>query len=327
MHVPCPLCDALHELSDRSRTSGLTQAVCRECGANLVFVGSQVDASGPHGAAGGTGAGRGRLFGITALLVLSILNYSLLGAAVFGIQYSITNSEAYTVAQSFLRENEEIRRTVGEQIEFGFFPTGRIQSNRQRMSAEFDIGVKGSSGSTVVLVSLIEEQNRWTIVKATYEDESGTVHSLLTETQPILNTRQPLLEERRIETLLDAYEQAVNQKNLAGILVHMADDMTFKASLQSSSETTHMTFTRSQYRLRLQQTYAAAEAYIFVREGTTITIAPDGKSAKVTFQMFEYTTFSGREWQIRGTEVMSLELRNGRPVITAVELIGKTEKV
>ena len=327
MQIPCPLCDALHELSDRSPTRGLTQAVCRECGANLVFVGSRVHAPGTHGAAGGARAGRDRLIGITVLLVLSILNYSLLGAAVFGIQYSITHSEAYQISESFLRENEKIRRIVGEQIEFGFFPTGSIQSNRQRARAEFDISVKGSSGSAVVLVSLLKQRGGWTIVKATYEDESGTVQSLLTETQPFLNTRQPLLEERRIETLLVAYDKAVNQKNLEGILVHMADDMTFKASLQSSSETTHVTFTRSQYRLRLQQTYAATEAYIFLREGTTITLAPDGKSAKVEFQMLEYATFSGGEWQVRGTEVMRVELRNGRPMITAVELIGKTEKV
>ena len=329
MHIACPLCTALHELPDKSRTSGLTQGICHECNANLVFVGRHAHGSGPRAAEGRAGTGRGRLLGITALLILSIFNYALLGASVFGLQYSIKNSEAYKVSESFLREHEDIRRTVGGPIEFGFFPNARMQSNSHRTTADFDIGVKGSSGSTDVSMSLLKEEGNWRIVKATYSDESGNIQSLLRDTQilPLPTKAQPLLKKEHVETLLEAYGQAVNQKNLEGILVHMAKDMTFKATIQSTSDTATVTFTRSEYRQRLHQTYAAAKAYIFVREETAITIAPDGKSAKVEFQMFEHTTFSREAWQVRGTEVMRIELRGGRPVITRVELIGKTEKV
>ncbi len=268
---------------------------------------------------------------MAALLVLAILNYSLLGATVFGLQYSITHSEAYKVSESFLRENEDIRRTVGEQIEFGRFPSASMQSNSRQSTAEFDIGVKGSSGSTEVSMSLVKEQADWRIVKATYLDENGSVRSLLSHVQarPVLKQRQPVpvMEAAQIETILEAYDRAVNQKNLDGILVHMADDMIFEATIRSSSETVHLTFTRSEYERRLQQTYAAAKTYIFVREKTAITIAPDGRSAKVEFRMFEHTTFPGGSWEVRGTERMRVELREGRPVITHVELVGKTEKV
>lgn len=344
MYVPCPICEALHELTDANLPGGFKQAACQECGANLVLLNAQsasgntlakriVKGSAPAKQHNSRASGPTRLWGIVAVAILCVINYSLLGSAVFGLHYSIKNSEAYKASESFLRENEQIKQVIGDDIQFGFLPSGKMQSNDNLSTAEFNISIKGSYRSTVAWVALVKHQNNWRVIKASYKDASGTFQPLvghestLQVEQPAPKPVEPRLTQEDILIVLAAYDKAVNERNVEGILAHMADNMTFKASVHLASELKTFQFTRSEYQTYLRQNYVTVTTYQFQRTGTTISIAPDGSHAKALFQMFEHSTFESGEWRFKGTEVMHFELRGGRPVITRVELAGGTEKV
>ncbi len=193
MDIPCPLCDAYHEPSVANPSQGITQDVCKECGTNLVLVRMPVSSSGrtqtqetssPAQRKRGRAEipARGKGLRTVLIVLLCTFNYSLLGAAIFGLQDAIKSSEAYQVSQSFVRQSDEIKDAIGNVSGFGAFPSSRIRTNGKRSIAEFDMAVTGSAGSTVVHISLVKEHEAlWHIVGAQYEDEQGGLHSLLTQ--------------------------------------------------------------------------------------------------------------------------------------------------
>ena len=193
MDIPCPLCDAYHEPSVANPSQGITQDVCKECGTNLVLVRMPVSSSGrtqtqetssPAQRKRGRAEipARGKGLRTVLIVLLCTFNYSLLGAAIFGLQDAIKSSEAYQVSQAFVRQSDEIKDAIGNVSEFGAFPSSRIRTNGKRSIAEFDMAVTGSAGSTVVNISLVKEHDAlWHIVVAQYDDELGGLHSLLTQ--------------------------------------------------------------------------------------------------------------------------------------------------
>ena len=344
MFVACPICDVLHEITDTNLPEGLREEACEECGATLVLVAadappakkrsartSRKPAPARHRRTPATDSTRA--WGIAAVAILCIINYSLVGSAVFGLHYSVKNSEAYQTSESFLRENDLLKQVIGDNIEFGFLPSGKMRSNGNQPTAEFTITVTGSYRSTVAWVALVKQQQSWQVVKASYRDPSGTFQPLLAQESAFkVETLPPPPAESRITEqdiliVLAAYEKAVNERNVEGILAHMSYDMSFNASVHLPSEIKTFHFTRSEYQAHLQRNYNAAATYHFARTGTSISITQDGTRAKAHFQMLERSTFKSGNWRFKGTEVMHFELRGGRPVITRVELTGETQKV
>lgn len=90
-----------------------------------------------------------------------------------GVFLMMRSSDAYKLSESYIRNNKEIRETVGDDITFGFIPLGSVKVSGRVGVADFKIHVKGSKGSTDVQVFLKKTSGQWRIVSAVYTDRYG----------------------------------------------------------------------------------------------------------------------------------------------------------
>lgn len=121
--------------------------------------------------------GIARNLGLGALLGMALLVMMALGSFFFGL----INSEPYRLAQSFIKENKEIRLLVGDEVSFGHFPTGSIKTAPGKGEANFTIKVKGPQGSTNVYIALRKRGKTWQVISAACDNRDGTRRTLLTE--------------------------------------------------------------------------------------------------------------------------------------------------
>lgn len=262
MNIICPVCDDEQHIADFDQADQVTQGVCVTCEANLLFVTRQ--GSSPRRAAGRTSrglthsrlrksgeSGRKNIMGVGALLLLCALNYTLLGAGIYGLRQSIKAAE--------------------------------------------------TKGSTLRVFKQPQASTH----------AQGGSH----------------LRENQIQTLFQSVDRAANERNVTAIMAYLSDDVVITASLQlpSPNPTKTLTFTRDQYRQTLRQTFATAKEYGFLRKVTRIAIAQDGKSAQVASQTLESVTIAGSTTQVQGQETVTLELREGKPLITKVQAVGNVE--
>lgn len=342
MYITCPLCNARHELTDESPSSGVKQDVCDQCGANLIFVEGTLrrpSRSAKRTATRLENTSRSKVAGIIALVVLCVINYALLGASVLAVERSIKSSKSYQMSEAFIRSNDQIKRAIGDEMEFEFLPTARMNTGAKRSTAEFSIDVTGPLGSTVVDLRLLKKQLQWQIVEAQYVDATGQAQVLVAEETPspgtVLVAKAPqedwgasqqaavALTEQRIKNLLEAVDRAANERDADGIIAHMAEDVVIDVSLQLPQEQQKFLLTREQYKSNLQQGYAAAEDYGFLRRVTKIEFAQGGQRAMVQSQTLESVSRSGSTAQIEAEETATWELRGGKPVITKVQAVAR----
>ncbi len=135
------------------------------------------------------------------------------------------------------------------------------------------------------------------------------------------------LRENQIQTFFQSVDRAANERNVTALMAYLSDDVVITGSLQlpSPNATQTFTFTRDQYRDTLRHTFASAKEYGFLRKVTRIAIAQDGKSAQVASQTLESVTIAGSTTQVQGQETVTLELREGKPMITKVRAVGHVE--
>ncbi len=345
--VTCPLCHAPHDLSDLDPSLDVQQDVCPECSANLVLVGETLPT--PSSPATKNEARSGRVAGkrkeaplivVIGLAALSLFHYALLGAAVFGAYQSVKGSEAYKMSEAFIRSSEQVKQTVGEDMRFGTLPAWHVRSNRQRTMAKLRLDVMGSLGATVVDLDLERRGRQWRIVEARYRDATGTFQPLPTEeTTPAAATVTPLptstphvepegqssapgLTENRITAVLEKLDRAANERDVEGILMHIAPDAVLHVSVEGPQQTPQrLVLTRDQYGAILQQGFDVADDYGFLRRTNRIQVAPDGQRAEVESRTLENTTTGGRTTQAESVETTTIELRDGRPMITKLNAV------
>ncbi len=334
MNIACPLCNARLALTDESPARGLKQDVCDHCSANLVFMAAQTGSS--QGARSKRTALNGtKVLIILALVCVTIINYTAFGAAVFGVQHAVKDSEPYKMSESFVRNSEDVKRLIGQPMEFGFFPNAQFHSNPDRSTAAFALNVQGPQGSTVVNLKLLKEEADWQIVHAHYLDPEGQARTLVAEPtdapQPAIaedsagsgrNQVAPLTRTR-IERLYANIDRAANERDPEGIVTHMTEDVVIHVSLRLPHAVQDVTMTRAQYERKIKEGFAAAQDYSFLRKVTNITIAQDGERAQVQSRTLERMTVSGRVAELVGEETATVELRDGRPVITRVQTVGR----
>jgi tetratricopeptide (TPR) repeat protein len=95
-------------------------------------------------------------------------------AAVFFVLLNLfKTSDSYIRATAFVRQCEQVQELVGEPMEFGFLPTGNISTSAGESTAEFAIPVKGPEGKTRVQVSMVETDDEWEVLGASFIDASG----------------------------------------------------------------------------------------------------------------------------------------------------------
>lgn len=132
------------------------------------------------------------------------------------------------------------------------------------------------------------------------------------------------IDEVQVRTVLEAVDKAANEKNAAGIVAHMADDVVVKVSIPDGRTSKTLSLDRDQYRKLLQDEYGAVQAYEFDRKSTRIKIARDGKSAKVKSRISEIIKNQQGSRRVYSLQTATFEVRNGEVVMTKVESIQRT---
>ena len=119
---------------------------------------------------------------LAGLILLAML---FVGAIVGTIFYSIGHSEAAATAENFLRNNERLRREIGEVRDFGSLVTGSINSHNLDGDATLRIKVIGARETGYAKVDMMYINGRsWRVTGASYANQSGANIDLLNEYAP-----------------------------------------------------------------------------------------------------------------------------------------------
>lgn len=111
------------------------------------------------------------IVGVLALLVVLFV----VGIGWFVFR-TIGNSEAADTARTYLRNNETLKRDIGEVKDFGSFITGQINTRNNDGEATLNIKVIGEKKQVNATVDLSYRSSRnWRVTGAKYEGDGGTI--------------------------------------------------------------------------------------------------------------------------------------------------------
>lgn len=127
------------------------------------------------------------------------------------------------------------------------------------------------------------------------------------------------LTREGIDLLLDALDEAVRRKDVEGILRHISHDATITIHLKQGPQQQMAMLTREDYRKTLAMSFAFPSANDFTRTNTSVSLASDEQSAKVSFKSTETLRQANREFKTEGEETLVFNLRDGKPMITSLE--------
>jgi thioredoxin 1 len=116
--------------------------------------------------------------GIVAVLGLLVAVF--VGGIVLVAFTTIGKSEAAQTAKTFLRQNEKLKRDIGEVQDFGFWVTGNINSSNSNGEAALNLKVIGAQKTVPASLNLTYRNGRdWIVVEASYQNDAGQTVDLL----------------------------------------------------------------------------------------------------------------------------------------------------
>lgn len=127
------------------------------------------------------------------------------------------------------------------------------------------------------------------------------------------------LTREGIDLLLGALDEAVRRKDVDGILRHITHDATITIHLKQGPQQQMAMLTREDYRKTLAMSFAFPSANDFTRTNTSVSLASDERSAKVSFKSTETLRQANREFKTEGEETLVFNIRDGKPMITSLE--------
>jgi ketosteroid isomerase-like protein len=127
------------------------------------------------------------------------------------------------------------------------------------------------------------------------------------------------LTREGIDLLLDALDAAVRRKDVDGVLRHITHDATITIHLKQGPQQQTAMLTREDYRKTLAMSFAFPSANDFTRTNTSVSLSADERSAKVSFKSTETLRQANREFKTEGEETLVFNIRDGKPMITALE--------
>ena len=99
--------------------------------------------------------------------------------SIAGVFLMMKTSGAYKLTKHYIRQSEEIRKTVGDDIKFGLIPMGSISTSGREGRAHFTVRVRGTRGTTDVSIYLRKSEGKWHVVSAAYRDLYGVNRTLI----------------------------------------------------------------------------------------------------------------------------------------------------
>lgn len=127
------------------------------------------------------------------------------------------------------------------------------------------------------------------------------------------------LTREGIDTLLDTLDDAIRRKDVDGAVRHMASDAGITIHMTQGSHRQTALLTREEYRKTLAMAFSFPSAHDFTRTTTSISLAADERSAKVSCKTTETLLQANREFKMEGEETLIVAIRGGKPMITSLE--------
>ncbi|MBX3334859.1 MAG: hypothetical protein KF876_12090 [Nitrospira sp.] len=127
------------------------------------------------------------------------------------------------------------------------------------------------------------------------------------------------LTREGIDGLLNALDDATRHKDVDSIVRHIAPDASITIHMMQGSHQQMALLTREEYRKTLAMAFAFPSANDFTRTNTSVSLAADERSAKVSFKSTETLLQANREFKTEGEETLVVNVRDGKPVITSLE--------
>ena len=127
------------------------------------------------------------------------------------------------------------------------------------------------------------------------------------------------LTREGIDLLLNTLDEAIRRKDVDAVVRHITSDATITIHMKQGSQQQVALLTREEYRKTLAMAFAFPSANDFTRTTTTVSVASDEQSAKVSFKSTETLLQANREFKTEGEETLFFNIRNGKPMITSLE--------
>ncbi|MDH5668970.1 MAG: hypothetical protein OEY86_13250 [Nitrospira sp.] len=127
------------------------------------------------------------------------------------------------------------------------------------------------------------------------------------------------LTQASIDLLLNSLEEAVKRKDVDGVLRYFAPDAVILIRMKQGTQHQTAKLTREEYRKALASEFTFPSANDFTRLNTTVSLAADELSAKVSFKTTETLLQPNREVKIEGDETLIVVMRGDKPTIISLE--------
>jgi len=117
---------------------------------------------------------------VSVVVVLGLLGVLFVGGIAWFALRTMGNSEAAETARTFLRNNEALKRDIGEVKDFGWLVSGNINTANGDGAAQLHLKVIGERKEVNATVELIYRSgSSWRVTAASYRNEAGEVINLL----------------------------------------------------------------------------------------------------------------------------------------------------
>jgi type II secretory pathway pseudopilin PulG len=118
------------------------------------------------------------------LAVLGLLVVVVVGGVLLFVSYQVRNSDAAVIARSFLKNNDRLKRDIGEVKDFGSLVTGNINVQNGNGTATLNLKVMGGRKTVNAAVELTYRSGKeWRVTGASYKDDTGRTVDLLNPDQ------------------------------------------------------------------------------------------------------------------------------------------------
>jgi tetratricopeptide (TPR) repeat protein len=116
---------------------------------------------------------------------LSLLLFIAVVAALFiGYRY-VADSEIYRTAETFVRQNEEIRASFGEVRKCRLWFPFKVDFTDGALRVHLTLQVEGAKADTVAYIAMMKDGAKWRVVAASYRDGRGQIRLLLKMETPV----------------------------------------------------------------------------------------------------------------------------------------------
>ncbi len=117
---------------------------------------------------------------VSVVVVLSLLAVLFVGGIAWFALRTMGNSEAAETARTFLRNNEVLKRDIGEVKDFGWLVSGNINTTNGDGAAQLHLKVIGERKEVNATVELIYRSGHpWRVTAGSYRNEAGELINLL----------------------------------------------------------------------------------------------------------------------------------------------------